>query len=210
MVSIPRLLIIGERGYCNSDAHWLKQVNTILDTLDQYPAVALQVRNKHHPQSWNVVKPHVESWMDKHPKQCLLNGLYFPNVQCARHLHESQIGSPIDQHWLHGASIHSLSALYSAISTGVHYVQYGSIFRTSKPVIPVGIEALQTVCETSPIPVLAVGGISTGQRVHDCLSVGSFGVSVGSWIMQSQHPATVIHHILEEISLFMSNPQQPC
>ena len=109
-----------------------------------------------------------------------------------------------------GASIHSLNALHQASEMGVHYVQYGAIFPTSKPVTPAGIDSLQTICGHTRIPVLAVGGINTVQRVKECLSAGAYGVSVGSWILQSKDPCLVIKQIVEEIALFMSNPQQSC
>ena len=206
MVPIPRLLIIAERGYCASDAHWLEQITLILGILNKHPTVALQIRNKYAQKSWQIVETHLERWMESHPNQCLLNGWGFPAISCARHLPESDLQSDIQQTmWLRGGSIHSVTALKSAIQVGCHYVQYGAVFPTSKPVVPTGVQALQDLCEISNVPVLAVGGISTEQRIQQCLSAGAYGVSIGSWIMQSHNPLLEIERIQEEISQFMSN-----
>ena len=206
MVSVPRLLIIGERDYCRSDAHWMEQLIRITSILNQYPRMALQIRNKYHPQSWSAVEAHVDEWMNTHPNQCLLNGWIFPTKDCARHLPEISLcmGSA-NRVRMCGGSVHSHSALENAVRFGCHYIQYGAVFPTSKPVVPTGLASLQAICEASALPVLAVGGISSPQQIHLCLSVGAYGISVGSWIMQSQNPASVIDHIWEEISQFMSN-----
>ncbi len=206
MVSVPRLLIIGERGYCRSDAHWIEQLSCIVSILKQYPTVALQIRNKYHPKSWSAVEVLVEEWMNTHPNQCLLNGWVFPTVNCARHLPEAQLDTaPVSPMVLFGGSVHSVSALNKASHFGCHYVQYGAVFTTSKPVVPTGLTSLQAICTASAIPVLAVGGISNSQKIHGCLSAGAYGISIGSWIMQSQNPVSVIDHICEEISQFMPN-----
>lgn len=188
--------------------HWLLQLEAIVATLSRHPIVALQIRNKYHPNSWNIVASHIEKWSHTHPAQCFVNGSIFPEITCNRHLPEAQIGTYLTiQDRLMGASIHSLSALRNALNAGSSYVQYGAIFPTSKPVNPVGIKALQTICARSSIPVLAVGGISNVQRVQKCLSAGAYGVSVGSWVLQSKEPVLVIEQIIEEIVRFMSNPQ---
>ena len=206
MVSVPRLLIIGERGYCRSDAHWLEQLSCIVNILKQYPTVALQIRNKYAPRSWNIVEPHIGRWMQHHTNQCLLNGWVFPTVHCSRHLPEAQLDTaPVNPMVLCGGSVHSVVALDEAIRFGCHYVQYGAVFPTSKPVVPTGLASLQAICIASAIPVLAVGGISNSQKIHGCLSAAAYGISIGSWIMQSQNPVSVIDHICEEISQFMPN-----
>ena len=128
MVPIPRLLIIAERGYCRSDTHWLTQLTFIVDVLNRYPTVALQIRNKYAPTCWQIVEPHIERWVQAHPNQCLLNGWAFPEVFCARHLPESTLHPDIQPTgYLRGGSIHSVAALHSAIKGGCHYVQYGAV-----------------------------------------------------------------------------------
>lgn len=206
MVSIPRLLIIAERGYCDSDAHWLRQLDRILGTLTCRPTVGLQIRNKYDAKSWAIVAPHIARWMGSYPNQSLLNGFIFPTIDCARHFPEAQLQAVTEKRtFLRGGSIHSVSAVETATRVGCDYVQYGAVFPTSKPVVPTGVNALRSICEVSTIPVLAVGGISTGRQICQCLLAGAYGISIGSWIMQAQSPVTVIDQILEEISQFMSN-----
>ena len=179
-----------------------------MTVLHRYPMVTLQIRNKYHPDVWSVIRPHLEQWIHNHPTQCIVNGSIFPHISCGRHLPESQIDTfHLEPGHLVGTSIHSLEALDRSAKIGSHYVQYGAIFPTSKPVTPVGVDALYTICQHSNLPVLAVGGIRTIQHVKQCLSVGAHGISVGSWILRSEEPMVVIEQIVEEIAMFMSKSQ---
>ena len=178
----PQVMIIAERGYCRSDEHWQQTIEEILSIIKAFPSTALQVRNKHCQTSWRYIKAHVQTWIATHPTQCLLNGDTFPEIQCRRHFPETLISPIHKQPTVIGASIHSQSALKRAVDAGVHYVQYGAIYPTSKPVEPLGLRALSLICSTSPVPVLAVGGINSRHRVRSCLENGAYGVSVGSWM----------------------------
>lgn len=198
-------MIIAERGYCLSDDSWKMTIDNILNLITDFPTTMVQIRNKHSQTSWDYIKPYAATWLDTHPRQCLLNGTIFPEVQCGRHLPEAQIGPLLNRHALTGASIHSLDALTRAIESKVHYVQYGAIYPTSKPVSPLGLDALRILCGTSTLPVLAVGGINSRARVRSCIENGAYGVSVGSWILQAKHPEVILRQITEEMHISMSS-----
>ena len=196
---IPRLLIIAERGYCPDTTSWVTTIDRLWTILPKYPTVSLQVRNKLSTQDWTTIEDRLRRWVDLYPEQCILNGTLFPDLTMARHLPENTLYAKPHNYPLWGTSIHSLEALHRAESMKVDYLQYGAIFPTSKPVTPLGLPALQNICTHSSLPVLAVGGINTVQRVGQCLKQGAYGLSVGSWILQASDPEPIIEQILSEI-----------
>ena len=198
-------MIIAERGYCVSDESWKTTIDHILSVIDDFPTTMVQIRNKHAQTSWASVEPHIKEWLETHPTQFLLNGTIFPEIQCARHLPEEHLGTVVEHKLLVGASVHSQTALKKAAARKVHFVQYGAIYPTSKPVVPLGLDDLRTFCATSPLPVLAVGGINSRQRVRSCIENGAYGVSVGSWILQAKDPEIILRQITEEIHIYMSS-----
>ncbi len=193
MVSVPRLLIIAERGYCPSTQAWIETIQCILDSLKRYPNATLQIRNKYDDDAWKEIDPMLNHWFSTHSTQLQLNGLHQPHRYCMRHLPETNIHHAFDRRpTVLGTSIHSTEALRKAEEQSVDYVQYGAIFPTSKPVRPLGLNALHKICQQTSLPVLAVGGISSPHHIEACLNSGAYGVSIGSWILQSTDiPATL-------------------
>jgi|GEM_PF-5885841 len=205
MVSVPKLLIIAERGYCTDTAGWVERIDLLLRIISQFPSMALQVRNKHRLEEWKEMDEQLKQWIPRYPQQLLINGVNLPEMNCGRHFPEVEMymaqeisSSPL---LVQGASIHSHPALREAENFGVNYVQYGAVFPTSKPVRPVGLSALQSICIASSLPVLAVGGISSLSRISDCLAHGAYGVSIGSWILNAQHPRQRLKEIAQELHL---------
>lgn len=85
---------------------------------------------------------------------------------------------------LFGASAHSLEDIFLAQEYGADYACYSPVFETTcKPgAVPKGIKALKEVCEKSPLPVYALGGISV-ENAKLCLTAGAAGVCVMSFGM---------------------------
>ncbi|MGC4803764.1 thiamine phosphate synthase [Micromonospora sp. DT233] len=54
---------------------------------------------------------------------------------------------------------------------------------------PLGTEGLAGLIRRSPVPVLALGGVQTPQRVRACLRAGAVGVGVLGAIMRAADPA---------------------
>ncbi len=79
-----------------------------------------------------------------------------------------------------GISTHSEAQALAAIEGGADYIALGPIFAThskNNPDPVVGIERLRSVCEKSPIPVIAIGGI-TIERVPDIAAAGAHGAAI--------------------------------
>jgi thiamine-phosphate diphosphorylase len=81
--------------------------------------------------------------------------------------------------FLIGRSVHTPAGAARAASAGVDYVVMGTIFPTaSKPpgVAAAGLPALAAACQASPVPVLAIGGV-TADRVGDIAAAGVAGLA---------------------------------
>jgi thiamine-phosphate pyrophosphorylase len=88
-------------------------------------------------------------------------------------------GSIFPNDFLIGASCHTLDAARVAEQDGADYVLFGPIFETpSKAAFgsPQGIARLAAVCQAVRIPVLAIGGIITG-NASECVAAGAAGIA---------------------------------
>lgn len=179
--TVPTVLIIAERTYCTSFDDWYSRVLILQDLLPFFPSLGLQVRNKTLASTREFacllpqLKPCPQLW---------LNGTLSLKLPFQRHLPEDQIEEAVAlSHF--ASSIHSQHALQKALRYSPQFLQYGAVFPTSKPVSPLGISHLQQICLSSPVPILAVGGINSLEKIIECKRAGAYGVSIGSWIMQA-------------------------
>ena len=72
----------------------------------------------------------------------------------------------------------------------VDYLGVGPIFATptkTDAAPPMGIEALREVCALSPVPCVAIGGI-TAERVADLTAAGAVGIAVVAAICAAEDP----------------------
>lgn len=88
-----------------------------------------------------------------------------------------------------GASCHSAAEALEAVQLGATYLIAGHIFPTDckKGVPSRGIDFLQEICELAPIPVYAIGGISS-TNISAVRSAGAKGACVMSGFMQCPDP----------------------
>ena len=191
-------MIIAERGYCTSAETWLTQLESLVSIIQPYPNVLLQVRNKFDASDWQVVHKFCQKMAVQSPNHVILNGLIWPQCPLLRHLPENMLSHPYEPTHF-GASIHSLDALRKAEQHPVRFLQYGAIYPTSKPVTPLGTPALYSICSYTNLPVLAVGGIQSFEQISDCLRAGAYGISIGSWILRSNRPSSLIAEIVTHI-----------
>ena len=195
---VPRLMIIAERGYCASATSWQHTIEVLYGIVCSESNVVLQIRNKASVEDWVVIESFCRQVAQQNHNKVFINGHHWPDVLLARHLPEALITiqhHPCDS----GGSIHSVKGLLNAEHHKLRYVQFGAVFPTSKPVVPMGTDALRDICDRSTLPVLAVGGIQSMEHVEQCIQSGAHGVSIGSWILNSEHPQKLIQGICQHI-----------
>lgn len=82
--------------------------------------------------------------------------------------------------FLLGISTHNEEQAAAAIAAGADYIGFGPIFPTGSKDNPdpvVGTARLAAVCRTSPIPVVAIGGI-TLERVPEVVAAGAHAAAL--------------------------------
>ena len=84
-----------------------------------------------------------------------------------------------------GASAHSAAEIAEAAALGADYATLSPIFATTcKPgAVPLGIAALAAVCQKSPIPIFALGGIGR-DKLNACIEAGAAGCCMMSALMR--------------------------
>jgi len=89
--------------------------------------------------------------------------------------------------FLVGRSVHSLAEVDAAVADGgCDYLMFGTVFRSSgkpdgHPVA--GLEALAAACRRSPVPVIAIGGV-TRARAADVAAAGAAGFAAVDMFMR--------------------------
>ena len=88
----------------------------------------------------------------------------------------------------------------AARSSGVNYVVAGHVFPSaSKPGRePLGLEGLAAIVAASPVPVVAIGGI-TLERVDAVLAAGAQGVAVIGAIAEAEDPCAAARELREAV-----------
>jgi thiamine-phosphate pyrophosphorylase len=93
------------------------------------------------------------------------------------------------------ASVHSFDEILAAAAAGVDAVTLSPVFTSaSKPGYgpALGLEALAESARRSPVPIIALGGITDGSRLRACLDAGASGVAVMGAIMRATDPAATM------------------
>ena len=96
--------------------------------------------------------------------------------------------------FLIGRSVHAASEAHAAeLDGGVDYLVFGTIFTTSsKPGRPAaGIATLNAVCAATTLPVLAVGGVTTG-TVAEVARSGASGIAAISLFAEGTDAQAVL------------------
>lgn len=96
-----------------------------------------------------------------------------------------------------GCSTHRPDQAQAAIAGGADYIGFGPIFDTRSKLRPdptVGLEALRAVCAASPIPVVAIGGI-TLQTVDAVAATGAAAAAVISAVDQAFDPTAAARQV---------------
>ena len=100
-----------------------------------------------------------------------------------------------------GRSTHHVDEALHAADEGADYVCFGPVYATPSKMQygePQGIEKLRELCQKSPIPVFAIGGI-TIDHVNEVMETGAFGIAVISAVFQSKDITGTIRGFQESI-----------
>jgi len=85
-----------------------------------------------------------------------------------------------------GLSTHNLEEAVEAESSGISYIGFGPIYKTStKPeLLPVGVDLLREVKRKVKLPVIAIGGIN-GENIQEVIEAGVDGVACASCLTEA-------------------------
>lgn len=96
-----------------------------------------------------------------------------------------------------GISAHNLEEAAKAAADGADYLGCGAIFPSvSKEADTLPLETLRAICEASPLPVVAIGGI-TADNAHVLQGTGIMGLSVISALYRAKDGIAAARHLLD-------------
>ena len=108
--------------------------------------------------------------------------------------------------WLIGRSVHSAGEARDVTAAGgLDYLIYGTVFATSskRGAPAAGVGALAEVVRATPLPVLAVGGV-TAANAHEVAGSGAAGLAAIALFAQS--PLDRLQVVVSEASLAFDTP----
>ncbi len=94
---------------------------------------------------------------------------------------------------------HNLDDLVAAAGADAGFATLSPIYPTrSKPGYgpPLGLAALARMAMVVRMPVYALGGVDSPQRVRDCLDQGAAGVAVMGAVMRAEDPARFVKELM--------------
>ncbi|GAC1665820.1 MAG: hypothetical protein NVS9B4_21470 [Candidatus Acidiferrum sp.] len=97
--------------------------------------------------------------------------------------------------FLVGVSCHSVQEAEAAEGSGADYIFFGPVYATPSKAsygTPQGVERLAEVCREVSIPVLAIGGIDTG-NASACFAAGAAGIAAIRLFQDSGNVAALVH-----------------
>ncbi len=99
-----------------------------------------------------------------------------------------------------GVSVHTIGQGRSARLQYADFLIFGHVYETeSHPGEPgAGLDALADIVEDSPVPVIAIGGI-TADRVDDVLATGASGVAVIRAVSRAGDPEAAAREIRDAV-----------
>lgn len=101
-----------------------------------------------------------------------------------------------------GYSAHSTHEVESAANQGANFVTFSPVYYTASKAQygpPQGLQALRIICQKSPIPVYALGGINI-DRTSDVLEAGAQGVALISALFGATDIQKTTQKLLRKIS----------
>jgi thiamine-phosphate pyrophosphorylase len=117
-----------------------------------------------------------------------------------------QVRERVGDEMIIGYSAHNHDEALQAFAQGADYIFYSPIFETpSKQGIldPLGLDALAKLTAQAPGPVLALGGIGSGQ-IDAILRAGAYGVAGIRMIFGAENPAEAVRSLMRQLDSFPS------
>ena len=148
------------------------------------------------------------------PTRILVNGSISIAKTLGVGVHLPEAGSELSAaratlgpHTLIGRSVHSVVSAQA--SEEANFIIVGHVFATSsKPgKAPIGLDGLRSIVEASPVPVIAIGGI-TSSNVESVLATGAHGVAVISAINSAEQPEIAARELRTTIDAWTNASQK--
>ncbi|MFO7578009.1 MAG: thiamine phosphate synthase [Pelovirga sp.] len=101
-----------------------------------------------------------------------------------------------------GVSTHSEEEIAGAAQQGADFVTFGPVYFTRSKAsfgFPKGLSDLQKACQSSPLPVYALGGINV-TNTPATLVTGVHGIATISTLMAATNPAATCQKLLAALS----------
>ncbi|WP_159881411.1 thiamine phosphate synthase [Paenibacillus puerhi] len=99
-----------------------------------------------------------------------------------------------------GRSVHAPEEAAEAAAQGADFVLFGHVYESgSKPGLPArGLQALSQTVKSSPVPVIAIGGV-TPERTEEVLAAGAGGIAVLSSILLHREPGLQVERFRQAL-----------
>jgi len=187
---VPRLMLILDHAVAGGDAAFLDRLEQVWPMLPRDGSVWLQLRAKRLSREARVALLAAARGVARgEGAPILVNGTSgdaltagFVGVHWPEALRPTEPPPALARLRSISAAVHDLDGARAAARAGARVVTWSPVFAPrSKPGEGRGLDALAAVCRQSPLPVLALGGI-TAERVGACLEAGAAGVAVLSAI----------------------------
>ena len=110
-----------------------------------------------------------------------------------------------------GRSCHDRAEVRAAAAEGVDYVTLSPVYPTSsKPGYgpALGHAGLAKIARASPVPVVAVGGMSAA-NIADAVAAGAAGIAVMGGVMRADDPAREVRALLDALNACRAKGSPP-
>ena len=217
----PILYLIADRAYLGSDERWLQRIREAADAVAsspiQYPDTFIQLRAKEVTSDGRgpllerglaVARragvPVLLNGSVEEAASLGFDGVHWPEAaipEASGPVPTGADGKPDHNRW-RAASVHSTNAAQRALAAGAHFSVFGPVYAPgSKVAQGVGLGPMAQLVASTPMPIVAIGGIS-GDRVKACLAAGAAGVAVVSSVFGPMvDPGVAVAELCEQLTL---------
>lgn len=133
-----------------------------------------------------------------YPDACYQLGIFSLHISYPQLVQQPQLRTQVQRL---GVSVHTLAEARQAAALGADYLIAGHIFSTAcKQGLPGrGTDFLRAVCDATPLPVYAIGGI-TPANISRIKKAGAAGACLMSSLMTCSEPALLVQELRRELA----------